>query len=204
MLGGLVATAAALAVDQRWLQQPIAVILLTVMVLILRAVPIRLSKYSYLTQTGIPVLVGAVTVGPTPVVLALYLGVLGADVVWLRKLPAGRIHQRGSRSPRLHGRVRALRRRALLQRRTDALARLPAGRGDHDRAVLLLHPLALLLHPPGAGQAGVRGEDPHPPLGDHLLPAHAHRRRRRGRRRSRRWRRSGGWRSALPWACSGC
>ncbi|HTG50029.1 MAG TPA: hypothetical protein VL915_06005, partial [Gemmatimonadales bacterium] len=87
MLGGLVATAAALAVDLRWLQQPIAVILLTVMVLILRSVPIRLSKYSYLTQTGIPVLVGAVTVGPTPVVLALYLGVLGADVVWLRKLP---------------------------------------------------------------------------------------------------------------------
>ena len=87
MLGGLVATAAALAVDQRWLQQPIAVILLTVIVLILRSVPIRLSKYSYLTQTGIPVLVGAVTVGPAPVVLALYLGVLGADVVWLRKLP---------------------------------------------------------------------------------------------------------------------
>ena len=55
--------------------------------LVLRAVPIRLSKYSYLTQSGIPVLVGAVTVGPTPVVLSLYLGVLGADVVWLRKLP---------------------------------------------------------------------------------------------------------------------
>ena len=86
-VGGLVATAAALAVDQRWLQQPIAVILLTVIVLILRSVPVRLSKYSYLTQTGIPVLVGAVTVGPAPVVLALCLGVLGADVVWLRKLP---------------------------------------------------------------------------------------------------------------------
>jgi methyl-accepting chemotaxis protein len=57
------------------------------MVLALRAAPIRLSKYSYLTQTGIPVLVGAVSVGPSPVVLALYLGVLGSDVVWLRKLP---------------------------------------------------------------------------------------------------------------------
>ena len=85
--GGLVLTAAALAVDLRWLDQPVAVILLTVMVLVLRAAPIRLSKYSYLTQTGIPVLVGAVSVGPTPVVLALYLGVLGADVAWLRKLP---------------------------------------------------------------------------------------------------------------------
>jgi methyl-accepting chemotaxis protein len=87
MVGGLLVTLAALAVDLRWLDQPAAVMLLTLMVLALRCTPIRLSKYSYLTQTGIPVLVGAVTVGPTPVVLALYLGVLGADVVWLRKLP---------------------------------------------------------------------------------------------------------------------
>jgi methyl-accepting chemotaxis protein len=87
VIGGLVVASAALAVDLRWLDQPISVVLITTMVLALRAVPIRLSKYSYLTQTGIPVLVGAVTVGPTPVVLALYLGVLGADVVWLRKLP---------------------------------------------------------------------------------------------------------------------
>ena len=86
-LGGVVVTAAALAVDLRWLDQPMSLILLTVMIFALRAAPIRLSKYSYLTQTGIPVLVGAVTVGPTPVVLALYLGVLGADVAWLRKLP---------------------------------------------------------------------------------------------------------------------
>ncbi len=86
-VGGAVIAVAALVVDLRWIDQPVAVILLTLMVLALRAAPIRLSKYSYLTQTGIPVLVGAVTVGATPVVLALYLGVLGADVVWLRKLP---------------------------------------------------------------------------------------------------------------------
>ena len=49
-----------------WLDQPVAVLLLTGMIFTLRAAPIRLSKYSYLTQTGIPVLVGAVTVGPTP------------------------------------------------------------------------------------------------------------------------------------------
>jgi methyl-accepting chemotaxis protein len=87
MVGGVLVTLAALAVDLRWLDQPFALVLLTLMVLALRCTPIRLSKYSYLTQTGIPVLVGAVTVGPTPVVLALYLGVIGADVVWLRKLP---------------------------------------------------------------------------------------------------------------------
>jgi methyl-accepting chemotaxis protein len=87
LAGGMIVTIAALAVDTRWIEQPVAVLLLTGMVLVLRAAPIRLSKYSYLTQTGIPVLVGAVAVGPTPVVLGLYLGVLGSDVVWLRKLP---------------------------------------------------------------------------------------------------------------------
>ncbi len=86
-VGGAIVTLGAVAVDLRWLDQPVAVLLLTGMVFALRAAPIRLSKYSYLTQTGIPVLVGAVTVGPTPVVLGLYLGVLGSDVVWLRKLP---------------------------------------------------------------------------------------------------------------------
>jgi methyl-accepting chemotaxis protein len=86
-VGGGIVTLAALARDLRWIDQPVAVLLLTGMILALRAAPIRLSKYSYLTQTGIPVLVGAVAVGPTPVVLALYLGVLGSDVVWLRKLP---------------------------------------------------------------------------------------------------------------------
>ena len=86
-VGGGLVTVAALAVDLRWIDQPVAVLLLTGMVFALRAAPIRLSKYSYLTQTGIPVLIGAVTVGPTPVVLALYLGVLGCDVLWLRKLP---------------------------------------------------------------------------------------------------------------------
>jgi hypothetical protein len=86
-VGGGVVTLAALAVDTRWIDQPVAVLLLTGMVFALRATPIRLSKYSYLTQTGIPVLVGAVTVGPTPVVLALYLGVVSSDIVWQRKLP---------------------------------------------------------------------------------------------------------------------
>ena len=38
---------------------------------LLRTAPVRLSKYSYLTQIGIPALVGAVTVGAAPVVAAL-------------------------------------------------------------------------------------------------------------------------------------
>jgi hypothetical protein len=70
-LGGGIVAAGALAVDRRWMEQPVAVLLLTAMIFGLRAAPIRLSKYSYLTQTGIPVLIGAVALGPTPVVLAL-------------------------------------------------------------------------------------------------------------------------------------
>ncbi|HEX3236730.1 MAG TPA: methyl-accepting chemotaxis protein [Gemmatimonadales bacterium] len=85
--GGLIVAAAALAVDLRWLDQPIAVLLLTLTVLALRAAPVRLSKYSYLTQTGVPALVGGICVGPSPVVLALLIGTFTSDVLWLRKLP---------------------------------------------------------------------------------------------------------------------
>jgi hypothetical protein len=54
-------------------------------VLVLRAAPVRLSKYSYLTQTGIPALAGALTIGPSAVVLALAAGVFASDVLWIRK-----------------------------------------------------------------------------------------------------------------------
>lgn len=83
--GGLALTAAALLLDHRWLAQPVATVALLVTVLLLRCVPLRLSKYSYLTHTGIPALVGAVTVGPTPVIVALWLGVFAADLLRLRK-----------------------------------------------------------------------------------------------------------------------
>jgi methyl-accepting chemotaxis protein len=53
----------------------------------LRSVPVRLSKYSYLTQSAVPVLVGAVSIGPAPVVAALWVGVVAADVFGLRKQP---------------------------------------------------------------------------------------------------------------------
>lgn len=85
-LGGGAAALLALAADRRWLEQPAAVGLLAAGVLLLRVAPVRLSKYSYLTQSGIPVAVGAVTVGPSPVVAGLWLGVLASDL-WLRKPP---------------------------------------------------------------------------------------------------------------------
>ncbi len=86
-IGGSSLTAAALLWDQRWMQQPVSTLLLIVSILVLRSVPVRLSKYSYLTQSGIPTLVGAVSVGPAPVVVGLWIGVVAADVFWMRKQP---------------------------------------------------------------------------------------------------------------------
>ncbi len=87
MIGGLAITAVILGLDHRWLHMPFACLVLLIATVLLRAAPVRLSKYSYLTQAGIPVLVGAIAVGPAAVVLALVVGVAAADIVWLRKVP---------------------------------------------------------------------------------------------------------------------
>jgi methyl-accepting chemotaxis protein len=86
-MGGLALLIAALVADRRWIAHPVATALLTVAIFALRAVPVRLSKYSYLTQSAIPTLVGAVCIGPTPVLAALWMGVAGGDVFVLRKQP---------------------------------------------------------------------------------------------------------------------
>jgi methyl-accepting chemotaxis protein len=84
-IGGFILAVAALLWDQRWLNQPISTGLLFVSIVALRSVPVRLSKYSYLTQSAIPVLVGSICIGPSPVVAALWLGVVAADLFGLRK-----------------------------------------------------------------------------------------------------------------------
>ncbi len=89
LVGGSVLTAVVLLWDQRWMEQPVSTLLLMTSILVLRSVPVRLSKYSYLTQSGIPTLVGAICVGPAPVLAALWVGVVGAEVFWLRKQPRG-------------------------------------------------------------------------------------------------------------------
>jgi methyl-accepting chemotaxis protein len=86
-VAGLGLMLAALVVDQRWIAHPISLALLVISVFTLRSVPVRLSKYSYLTQSAVPALVGAVCIGPAPVVAALWVGVAGADVFALRKQP---------------------------------------------------------------------------------------------------------------------
>jgi methyl-accepting chemotaxis protein len=86
-VGGLAICLAVLVVDTRWISHPISTALLMISIVVLRAVPVRLSKYSYLTQSAVPTLVGAVCIGPAPVVAALWVGVAGADVFGLRKQP---------------------------------------------------------------------------------------------------------------------
>jgi methyl-accepting chemotaxis protein len=86
-LGGLALMLAVLVVDTRWIAHPISTGLLMISIFALRVVPVRLSKYSYLTQSAVPMLAGAVCVGPAPVVAALWVGVAGADVFGLRKPP---------------------------------------------------------------------------------------------------------------------
>ncbi|MFI5208903.1 MAG: methyl-accepting chemotaxis protein [Gemmatimonadales bacterium] len=71
--------------NQSWLDHPWVVVILVLAVVGLRAGQIPLSKYSYLTQIGVPVLAGALTAGPTMVVLALGIGVFAADGVILKK-----------------------------------------------------------------------------------------------------------------------
>jgi methyl-accepting chemotaxis protein len=84
-VGGLILTVAVLAIDRRWIGQPVSTLVLMISIFALRCVPVRLSKYSYLTQSAVPVLVGAVSIGPSPVVAALWVAVAGADVFGLRK-----------------------------------------------------------------------------------------------------------------------
>ncbi len=83
--GGALVGVLALARDQRWIGQLPALLVIAVAIFTLRSVPIRLSKYSYLTQTGVPVLVGAVSVGAPAVVAGLWLGTLASDTLVLRK-----------------------------------------------------------------------------------------------------------------------
>ncbi len=171
--GGGLAVLTSLA-DRRWMDQPIAVIVLVASVALLRVVPVRLSKYSYLTQSGIPTLVGAISVGRRRSFAGLWLGVLVSDSLAPQTGPRG-LHQRGPRSAGLHGRLRVLRRGAALHRIARPFARAPAGGFHFHRPVLLRDPVALLLHAPAPRQARVRREGPDPAVGDHLVSPHADR-----------------------------
>src|ERR1044072_6684461 len=87
--------APALLTDTRWTQSLGTLLTMTLAVTLLRSGPVRLSKFSYLTQTGVPALVAAFAARPSVGVVGLVVGVFAADVAWLRKpLPAGAVNAR--------------------------------------------------------------------------------------------------------------
>lgn len=82
---GLLLLAGVLLADGRWFTQPLPTLVILLAVAALRASPVRLSKYSYLTQHGVPVLVGMLVAVPSQVMAGLAAGVFLVDTVWLRK-----------------------------------------------------------------------------------------------------------------------
>ncbi len=96
MVTGGIVTAATLLLDDAWRAEWLATLVTAVAIVLLRLGPVRLSKYSYLTQSGIAVLAGALILGPSPVVVALAVGLLVADSsllqkpVWVAAINAGR------------------------------------------------------------------------------------------------------------------
>ena len=84
-LAGPVLVVAAAVMDERWTAHPLALAAVLVSVSLLRMAPVRLSKFSYLTQIGIPALVSALAT-PAPIgLLGLTGGVFLADLLWTRK-----------------------------------------------------------------------------------------------------------------------
>ncbi|MDX2192971.1 MAG: methyl-accepting chemotaxis protein [Gemmatimonadales bacterium] len=83
--GGLLAAAGTAWWLRGWEAGPAAFGVLLAAIALARAAPVRLSKYSYLTQTAVPVLVGALSVGPGAVVAPLWLAVTLVDWLWVGK-----------------------------------------------------------------------------------------------------------------------
>src|SRR6266536_976527 len=82
---GTVLLVATLAADQRWTGQVPEIVVLFACAVALRGLHIPLSKYSYLTQTGLVALAGSLLVGVPATALALAGATLTADALWLRK-----------------------------------------------------------------------------------------------------------------------
>ncbi|HEX4574901.1 MAG TPA: methyl-accepting chemotaxis protein [Gemmatimonadales bacterium] len=85
-VGGPLLLAGVLIADPRWTGQLPEVFVMTVAALLLRAAQVPLSKYSYLTQTGLVALAGSLLVGVPATALAVALSVVGADWLWQKKM----------------------------------------------------------------------------------------------------------------------
>src|SRR3989442_14144642 len=85
-IGGPVVLLAVLSADPRWTHQLPATALVIVAAILLRGLQIPLSKYSYLTQTGLVALTGSLLVGLPAAALAVAVGVIAADWLWHKKM----------------------------------------------------------------------------------------------------------------------
>ncbi len=84
-IGGLGVCIAVVLVDRRWTHQWLEIVVMLGVVTAVRGQSVRLSKYSYLNQTGLVSLCGSLLAGLPATLLALAAGTLVADWVWLRK-----------------------------------------------------------------------------------------------------------------------
>ncbi len=84
ILGGVV-LAATLIADSRWHEQLIAIGVLTATVVFLRMQQIPLTKYGSLNLLSMPALAGALIAGAPASALALWVGLLAADALLIRK-----------------------------------------------------------------------------------------------------------------------
>ena len=82
---GLVLLLACLAVDQRWLDEPIALAVLVMAVVFLRTQQIPLTKYGALNLLAMPALAGALVAGAPTSALAMWMGIAFGDAVLMRK-----------------------------------------------------------------------------------------------------------------------
>lgn len=84
---GLLLLVAVLLVDARWTHQWVEILVMSAACVWLRGQTVRLSKFSYLTQTGLVSLTGSLLVGLPATLVALAVGTLSTDWLWHRKPP---------------------------------------------------------------------------------------------------------------------
>ena len=85
-IGGPVVLLAVLVADPRWTDQLLEIAIMLVAAIALRGLQIPLSKYSYLTQTGLVALTGSLLVGVPATALAITASVLTTDWLWHKKM----------------------------------------------------------------------------------------------------------------------
>ena len=82
---GFVLLVAALVFDTRWTGQAWGVVAMLATIIFLRAQQIPLTKYGALNLLALPIVSGALILGAPAAALAIYVGILFADVAFLRR-----------------------------------------------------------------------------------------------------------------------